>query len=624
MTMALRVELVTMPWQRLDAPSIALGILRKVTEEHDGVALVHESYLNLAWAEFLLQEVEPPIEPDLYSEVAEVGFFFGVGEWIFSGAIDDVAPSTPADYFDYLSAKEIELPLLQLEHMWRLAPRFVQQQAESIVGREPDVVGFTTTFMQNTSSLALAKAIRARRPETVIVFGGGNCDGPQGVQLHQSFDFLDFVARGEGERLFPALLDVLLGRRRAEEVAGLCWRSPGGESVANPSNTAPLPAEEFGVPDYSAYFTLLGSSPLAGYVVPKLVVETSRGCWWGQRQHCTFCGLNGSTMEYRSKSPAAALREIEAVVRRFRVLDVLVVDNIMDADYLGTLLPDLANRGWDLNVHYEIKSNLNAADVRALRQAGVRHIQPGIESLSTRVLRLMRKGVNALQNVRLLRQAEEQGITVSWNYLYGFPGEDASDYTPVIEQAPRLTHLQPPSGASRIVLERFSPFFEDASLGFLLRRPADFYRYIYRLDTRALRQMVYLFDTTAEGIGGALEKELIEAMLGWRRDYVDSELTWVAAGSEVHIRDRRTGWPASDLVLDQGWEVASWRLLEQGISAPRLRKEIGKALGDTAAGEVTGFIEELDARGLVFREHDAYVTLAVPAGASRTPKLGPP
>ena len=43
---------------------------------------------------------------------------------------------------------------------------------------------------------------------------------------------------------------------------------------------------------------------------PSVFVETSRGCWWGERMHCTFCGLNGATMAYRSKSAPRALAEL--------------------------------------------------------------------------------------------------------------------------------------------------------------------------------------------------------------------------------------------------------------------------------------------------------------------------
>ncbi len=42
--------------------------------------------------------------------------------------------------------------------------------------------------------------------------------------------------------------------------------------------------------------------------------ETSRGCWWGQKKHCTFCGLNPLGMNYRAKSPERAVEIIDSSV----------------------------------------------------------------------------------------------------------------------------------------------------------------------------------------------------------------------------------------------------------------------------------------------------------------------
>src|SRR5436190_4196968 len=182
-------------------------------------------------------------------------------------------------------------------------------------------------------------------------------------------------------------------------------------------------------------------------------------------------------MKFRSKPPDHVWREMSNAVRKYRTLDVVMVDNILDMQYFKTLLPEMAASGWDLRIHYEIKSNLNAEQVRALREAGVTLVQPGIECLNSRVLRLMRKGVTGAQNVQFLRDAEEQGLTVAWNYLYGFPGECEDDYLPVIEQVPALAHLQPPMAVSAIALERFSPNFDDPSRGFPERVPANFYQY---------------------------------------------------------------------------------------------------------------------------------------------------
>ena len=75
-----------------------------------------------------------------------------------------------------------------------------------------------------------------------------------------------------------------------------------------------------------------------------------------------------------------------------------------------------------------MKANLTREQVRLLADAGVRHIQPGIESLSDHVLALMKKGVTGLRNVQLLKWCKEYGIEVDWNILYGFPGETREDY----------------------------------------------------------------------------------------------------------------------------------------------------------------------------------------------------
>src|SRR5262249_7242667 len=48
-------------------------------------------------------------------------------------------------------------------------------------------------------------------------------------------------------------------------------------------------------------------------VPPILLFETSRGCWWGERSHCTFCGLNGLTMNYHAMSPQKAIAYLNSL-----------------------------------------------------------------------------------------------------------------------------------------------------------------------------------------------------------------------------------------------------------------------------------------------------------------------
>ena len=133
--------------------------------------------------------------------------------------------------------------------------------------------------------------------------------------------------------------------------------------------------------------------------------------------------------------------------------------------------------------------------MKLLRDAGVVAIQPGVESLSTHVLQLMRKGVTALQNIQLLKWCKQYGVTVAWNLLYGFPGETPADYADISRSMASLWHLPPPHAVGAIRMDRFSPYYnEAASFGLVNVRPMDMYRLLYPLPDERLRNLVYFFD----------------------------------------------------------------------------------------------------------------------------------
>ena len=92
------------------------------------------------------------------------------------------------------------------------------------------------------------------------------------------------------------------------------------------------------------------------------------------------------------------------------------------------MLPRLAAAKLDVEFFWEVKANLTHEQVHLLRNAGVKQVQPGIESFSDRVLKIMRKGVTAFRNVELLKWCKEYGVKPYWNLLYGFPGETVEDY----------------------------------------------------------------------------------------------------------------------------------------------------------------------------------------------------
>jgi ribosomal peptide maturation radical SAM protein 1 len=607
----LRVTLASMPWQGLESPSLPIGLLRAACVQA-GLPVPSTYHGGMMWAEYLQQVTDGEIGVADYVDIAENGLFHGLGDWVFSGVLYNDDSFGIDQLAAYASTRgQLEARLVIARTMRRYSQAFIDQAATVILEQDPDVVGFTTTFMQNTASLATARVLKERQPGLAVVFGGGNCDGEMGAALHKNFSFVDFVVRGEGEKALIGLTNALNDGSGFADVPGLCWRD-GARQRVNAVGPLLAPAE-IPVPDFDDWFDLMDKSPVAEETEPKLVVETARGCWWGEAHHCKFCGLNGSAMQFRAKRPSDAVDEIMKLVRRHQVLDVIVVDNIIDNRYFAEVLPALAELDWDLRLHYEVKSNLSADDVAALSAGHVAHVQPGIESLISPVLRLMDKGVSGSRNVRVLRDLESASLTVSWNWLYGFPGESLADYVDVMGQLPNLVHLQPPASVARILLERFSPYYAEPGMGFPDRTPTEAYRHVYQLPESELRSLVYLFDTPPAGLSRDDAVPLVDHVHWWRDNYVNSSLTRESRRDAIIVRDQRAGRAQATHVIDDPVLVAAYRELEHGRSLGALRRcllEDGHAITD---GDLDNWVARLCADGLVFVEASQVVALATAA-----------
>ncbi|MFI0450222.1 RiPP maturation radical SAM C-methyltransferase [Actinomadura sp. 6N118] len=603
----MRLVLAAMPWQAVHRPSLPVGLLHSLVSRDCPGVEVTEYHGGIRWAEHLF--AADGTVPSEYTEIADTGVFHGLGDLIFSGSLYE-DPDWEISTLRSIAGSygfDAESVMRMRAH----ASGFIDAAADEILASRPAIVGFSTTFMQNVPSLALARRLKERRPDLLIVFGGANCDGPMGHALHRNHRFVDLVVRGEGEQVFPALLTRLglpEAQRNLADVPGLCWWN-GDRSTANPQPTHSVPPSVIPIPDYDGWQEVFERSPLREYLSPELVLESSRGCWWGEKHHCTFCGLNGSTMAFRSKPADQFWTELSTLVERHQILDVVTVDNILDMEYFKTLLPQMTEADWDLRVFYEIKSNLRAEQIAALGAAGVVLLQPGIESLSGRVLKLMDKGVDGATNVRLLRDCEDNDITCDWNYLYGFPGESAADYWQVIDQIPALLHLQPPSYSQRIVLERFSPYFDRPDLGFERREPAAFYRKIYDLPDDELADLVYFFDCDDAGITGEVVVALTAALDRWRRDYPHSSLLAEDRATEILITEGRVSWPPARHRLT-GWQADAYRALNRRRTINALCAHLAERGHDIDRQAVVDWLQKALNDGLVFVDGTAWVALA--------------
>ncbi len=503
----------------------------------------------------------------------------------------------------------------ELRHLKAHVPSFLDNCLQRISWDAYDIIGFSSVFEQNLPSLSLARRVKERFPSSIIVFGGANCEGIMGLSLHRCFPFVDYVVTGEADVAFPELVRRLGAGEPVDDLRGVVFRR-GSVSVhtGNPQKIVDLDGLPF--PDFSDYFDLLErtGAPLGNR---QVVLETARGCWWGEKAQCTFCGLNGEGIAFRAKSPERAVEEIAHLVRTYRPCFVRTVDNMMAPSYYDSFLPRLAAAKLDVDLFYEVRPTLTKEQIGALAKARVTSVQAGIESLNTHILKLMRKGTSALRNVEFLKQCRQAGVYVDWNLLFGFPGEEAEDYESVLELASLITHVDAPSSVGRIRLDRFSPNFERAEeLGFTNVRPWSLFKYVYPFDTQTLMDLVYYFDCErAEAVDdrGCLSR-LAECVSGWKRR--DDRLLAERVNGSIVIHDSRPAGVAGQTVL-KGIEADIYEYCDTRRTVAHVEAWLAER-GDRNGGTKSPgpLLEKLRAKRLMLEEHGWYLSLALFSNAT--------
>ncbi len=327
---------------------------------------------------------------------------------------------------------------------------FLDRTVSRILEFQPRIVGFSSTFRQTLASVAIARRLKSVCPEVLTVLGGYNARMPMGRALTAIADPIDCVFAGEADIDFPAFCTGYLDNANMPIPRVVdCGVVENLESVKTP--------------DFENYFHELREYQATGKLPAnwpvRLNFESSRGCWWGK---CRFCGLNGETNVYRSKSVSNITKELRYLEQRYGISRFEATDTVMPPDLLNGL--SAFNQNFpDIELLYEVRANLASEDIIRLACAGVKTIQPGIESLSTAALEAMNKGTTGVANVRLLRDALANGVCVIWNYLIGVPGESSKEYEKTCELLPLLEHLQPPQTWGPIRIERFSAYFNHSS-----------------------------------------------------------------------------------------------------------------------------------------------------------------
>lgn len=429
---------------------------------------------------------------------------------------------------DYDEVEQIDLKkYMKIEEVCH---SFVDEVIQAIITLPYKITGFTTRMGQTNCSIALINRIKQMNPEVITIVGGANCSGEMAEGIASLSDSIDYVFSGESENSFSDFLKSYSEQQLPTE------RIIPGTLVEDLDTLPGLNYESY-FNQYEHFFD--DNIPGPSYVWG----ETSRGCWWGQKKKCTFCSRNNDGIKFRQKSPQKVLEELQYLKEKYPGTVVAMADNLMPFSYYKDLLPQLGEKNDLPNIClYYMKPNLKLKDLINLKKAGILQIVPGLEALSTGLLKLLNKGIAAAGNLQFLRNARAVGINLLWFMLWGVPGDNAEYYEEILRILPLIRHLQPPAKFFRIHLERFSDYWANPEVYQIENlRPWSVYNMIYPawadIDKLAFE---FASDYPCEAYEQPeLIQKIVDELVYWKKTWKNSNLVMMPFSDYFIVYDSR-------------------------------------------------------------------------------------
>lgn len=240
----------------------------------------------------------------------------------------------------------------------------------------------------------------------------------------------DFVCQGEAFDQVVDLLQVLKsGKPRPEDkLSGVSWLDGdravvGGRRalIKNPDRLSIaawdlLPMEKYRAHHWHCFDRLDRRQPYAS-------IYTNLGCPYT----CSFCNVNAvaGQANFRARTPENVVEEIDLLVRKYRVSNLRIVDNVftIKPELVEKLCDLIIARGYDLNMwaYCRVETIKNPELTRKMKKAGVNWVAYGIEAADDKVRDAVDKGSSQAVIDRAIEMTRSAGINIVGNFIFGLP-----------------------------------------------------------------------------------------------------------------------------------------------------------------------------------------------------------
>jgi len=231
---------------------------------------------------------------------------------------------------------------------------------------------------------------------------------------------LDCAVIGEGERTFVDMLDAVVSGGDLSGIPGLATPDSPASSrkLIEPLDELPFPARDL-LPNECYRYALSGRRRAT-------TIITSRGCPYD----CIFCSNGVCGKQWRARSAANVLAEIDETVNRYGARYLIVYDDLfcMDRNRVRRICEGLIERNYPLKWKAEARvDSVDAEMLSWMRRAGCQVLAFGVESVNQHGLDYLRKNITPPMANEAFRLTRAAGIKTIGYFILGIPVETYED-----------------------------------------------------------------------------------------------------------------------------------------------------------------------------------------------------
>jgi radical SAM superfamily enzyme YgiQ (UPF0313 family) len=285
-----------------------------------------------------------------------------------------------------------------------------------------DIFVFYSVFLSRDIDLRAARFL-SKKGKTIVFIGSDPTSKPENYVLEKNY----FVCRGEPEYV---LLDFVKKFRKKDfsKLKGLSWLKK-GKVVHNKVRPYIKDINKIPIPDRNLMKNQYRYFNAKFKKLPTTTMVTSRGCAF----RCIFCVPNSQSfareLEWRrwyGKKPPVGLRSPEDIEKEIKEIvklgykSIFILDDefIWGEERIIKILDNIKKYGLEISLLARCDM-LTKRIAEKFKEAGVSHVDLGVESFNQDILNYVRKNQDVKTIKRAVNYLKDVGIEPEINILLG-------------------------------------------------------------------------------------------------------------------------------------------------------------------------------------------------------------